>query len=135
MHRKVPAAPGEASGTLGPLFDGVAHLIGLDRSFGWRADAARCLPGLRHRLALPAIAIVLAAFGSAQGGDAVGWTHDKVAVQSVPAGLGALLARSQFGSMHADRGDLEALTGYLGTLFLMLVGALFLELAMLRRRR
>ena len=109
-----------------PLFVGVAHRIGFERSFGWREDLRDTF--LAYGIGLAASAIVLAAFGVLKAGMPADELIGKVAVQSVPAGLGALLARSQFGSMHADRGDSEALTGYLGTLFLMLVGALFLGL-------
>ena len=109
-----------------PLFVGVAHRIGFERSFGWREDLRDAF--LAYGIGLAASAIVLAAFGVLKAGMPADELIGKVAVQSVPAGLGALLARSQFGSMHADRGDSEALTGYLGTLFLMLVGALFLGL-------
>ena len=48
-------------------------------------------------------------------------------MQAVPAALGALLARSQFGG-DRPREEREAFAGYGGTLFMMLVGALFLGL-------
>jgi putative integral membrane protein (TIGR02587 family) len=56
----------------------------------------------------------------------------KVALQSVPASIGALLGRSQLGQ-HSDAGDEEegeysGETGYLHELFMMVVGALFLNL-------
>jgi len=50
----------------------------------------------------------------------------KVALQAVPASIGALLAQSQFGQVEADarmRGGREA---YFSELFIMAVGALFL---------
>ncbi|UXT99398.1 TIGR02587 family membrane protein [Agrobacterium tumefaciens] len=56
----------------------------------------------------------------------------KVALQSVPASIGALLGRSQLGQ-HADaedeeEGEYSGETGYLHELFMMVVGALFLNL-------
>jgi putative integral membrane protein (TIGR02587 family) len=48
-------------------------------------------------------------------------------VQAVPAALGAMLARSQFGG-DRPREQREAFSGYGGTIFMMLVGALFLGL-------
>ncbi|MEI3806177.1 TIGR02587 family membrane protein [Agrobacterium sp. CCNWLW32] len=56
----------------------------------------------------------------------------KVALQSVPASIGALLGRSQLGQ-HSDaedeeEGEYSGETGYLHELFMMVVGALFLNL-------
>lgn len=56
----------------------------------------------------------------------------KVALQSVPASIGALLGRSQL-SQHSDaedeeEGEYSGETGYLHELFMMVVGALFLNL-------
>jgi putative integral membrane protein (TIGR02587 family) len=56
----------------------------------------------------------------------------KVALQSVPASIGALLGRSQLGQ-HSDaedeeEGEYSGETGYLHELFMMVVGALFLSL-------
>jgi putative integral membrane protein (TIGR02587 family) len=109
-----------------PLLVGVAHRIGFERSFNWREDLRDAF--LAYGIGVAASAIVLAAFGVLKAGMPADEFIGKVALESVPAGLGALLARSQFGSMQADRGVSEALTGYAGALFLMLVGALFLGL-------
>lgn len=56
----------------------------------------------------------------------------RVALQSVPASIGALLGRSQLGQ-HSDaedeeEGEYSGETGYLHELFMMVVGALFLNL-------
>ncbi|HCD82660.1 MAG TPA: TIGR02587 family membrane protein, partial [Agrobacterium sp.] len=56
----------------------------------------------------------------------------KIALQSVPASIGALLGRSQLGE-HSDTedeedGEYSGETGYLHELFMMMVGALFLSL-------
>lgn len=56
----------------------------------------------------------------------------KVALQSVPASIGALLGRSQLG-MHSDEKEEDGeesagVSGYLHELFMMAVGALFLNL-------
>jgi putative integral membrane protein (TIGR02587 family) len=52
----------------------------------------------------------------------------KIAVQSVPASFGAMLARQQMsgGGNDEDQDEVEARAGYAGQLFLMTAGALFL---------
>ncbi len=56
----------------------------------------------------------------------------KVALQSVPASIGALLGRSQLGQYSdaedEEEGEYSGETGYLHELFMMVVGALFLNL-------
>ena len=57
----------------------------------------------------------------------IGWRDavGMVALQAVPAGIGAAVARKQLGS-SGDGGQEEDQAGYLGQLFLMAAGALFL---------
>jgi putative integral membrane protein (TIGR02587 family) len=110
-----------------PLLVGVSHRIGFERSFGWREDLRGAF--LAYGVGIAASALVLAVLGVLKVGMTADEVVGKVAIQSVPAAFGALLARSQFGGgPQEDRGDEEALSGYFGTLFLMLVGALFLGL-------
>lgn len=52
----------------------------------------------------------------------------KIAVQSVPASLGAMLSRNQMG--ETDREERKNASGYLAGLFLFGIGALFLSLGM-----
>jgi putative integral membrane protein (TIGR02587 family) len=104
-----------------PLLVGVAHRVGFEASFGWREDlrdaAIAVGVGLLASVAILGLFNLLSADLSA---DAL---IGRVVVQAVPAALGALLARSQFGGRPR-----EAFAGYGGTLFMMLVGALFLGL-------
>ena len=104
-----------------PLLVGVSHRIGFEASFGWREDLRDAAIALG--IGIGASALVLAQFNLLGRGLATEALVGRIAVQAVPAALGALLARSQFG--HRPR---EAFAGYGGTLFLMLVGALFLGL-------
>ena len=108
-----------------PLLVGVAHRIGFEASFGWREDLRDAAIALGVGLLASAVdprALQPARPPSLSADAMVG----RVAVQAVPAALGALLARSQFGGAAA-RGA-QAFAGYGGTLFMMLVGALFLGL-------
>lgn len=52
----------------------------------------------------------------------------KIALQSIPGSIGAMLARSQLGSARARRDRRKAERSYGGELFLMMIGGLFLSL-------
>lgn len=113
-----------------PLLVGVSHRIGFEPSFEWRDDLRDAFLALG--IGLAGGALVLVVFGVLRAGMPADEIAGKVAIQAVPAALGALLGRSQFGgSGEEQRGDegAGALSGYGGTLFLMLVGALFLGLS------
>lgn len=113
-----------------PLLVGVSHRIGFERGFGWRDDLRDAFLALG--IGIVGGAAVLFAFGVIEAGMPADEIFGKVAIQAVPAALGALLGRSQFGGPSEEedgaREGPEALSGYGGTLFLMLVGALFLGL-------
>jgi putative integral membrane protein (TIGR02587 family) len=104
-----------------PLLVGVAHRVGFEASFGWREDLRDAAIALG--VGLFASVVVLALFNLLTGDLSTDALVGRVAVQTVPAALGALLARSQFGGRSR-----EAFAGYGGTVFMMLVGALFLGL-------
>ncbi|HVH03474.1 MAG TPA: TIGR02587 family membrane protein [Amaricoccus sp.] len=107
-----------------PLLVGVSHRIGFEPSFGWREDLRDAAIALG--VGLVAGTLILATFNLLGDDLSLDALVGRVAVQTVPAALGALLARSQFGSQ--PREEREAFSGYFGTLFMMLVGALFLGL-------
>ena len=81
-------------------------------------------------IAIIASAVVLAIFGILQPGMPLQETVGKVAIQSVPASFGAMIARKQLSSgeegvgLEEEEAQLHA--GYGGQLFLMMAGALFL---------
>lgn len=114
-----------------PLLVGVAHRLGFEATFGWRDDLRDAVIALG--VGCLTSAAILAAFNVIAPGMSLDEITGKIAVQSVPAALGALLGRSQLG--RGDRAEddgegAQALSGYFGTLFLMLVGALFFSLNM-----
>ncbi len=110
-----------------PLLVGVAHRLGFEPTFGWREDLRDAATAFGIGCLISAG--VLALFNVITAGMSPDEIVGKIAVQSVPAALGALLAQSQLGGGErpTEQGD-QALSGYFGTLFLMLVGALFLSL-------
>jgi putative integral membrane protein (TIGR02587 family) len=108
-----------------PLLVGVAHRIGFEASFGWREDLRDAAIALG--IGLLAATVILYLFNLLTGDLSADALVGRVVVQAVPSALGALLARSQFGGDRPPE-EREAFRGYLGTLFMMLVGALFLSL-------
>jgi putative integral membrane protein (TIGR02587 family) len=108
-----------------PLLVGVSHRIGFEASFGWREDLRDAAIALG--VGLLAAAVILGLFNLLTRELSTDALVGRVAVQAVPAALGALLARSQFGG-DRPRAEREAFRSYAGTLFMMLVGALFLSL-------
>lgn len=111
-----------------PLLVGVAHRVGFEPTFGWREDLRDAFIALG--VGLVATALILCLFNLVGGGDSLDAVAGRVAVQAVPAALGAMLARSQFGATDDDEEGSggRALDGYGGTLFMMVVGSLFLSL-------
>ncbi len=108
-----------------PLLIGVAHRIGFEETFGWREDLVDTMLALGVGVA--SSVLILFFFGVLRTTMTLDEACGAVAVQSVGAALGALLGRSQFGRDAPDD-ETRALSGYFGTLFLMLIGAMFLSL-------
>ncbi len=114
-----------------PLLVGIAHRIGFEPTFGWREDLRDALLALG--VAILTSAGLLSLLAVSREGDSPDALLGRVALQSVPAAMGALLARSQLGETSGDGdgpdpADRRALGGWAGAMFLMLVGALFLSL-------
>jgi len=112
-------------------------LVGLSR-FGGFEKTSTVFEDVLDAFAAIAIgaiasALVLWMFGVLTPGLPIGEIVGKVAVQTVPASFGAMIARKQLGGGGADAADVEddeasevRRAGYGGQLFLMLAGALFL---------
>ena len=108
-----------------PLLVGVAHRIGFEASFGWGEDLRDA--GSRSASALSPRPRSFSSSTSPRPGHSLDAVLGRIAVQAAPTALGAILARSQFASQRREEKQ-EAFEGYFGTLFMMLVGALFLSL-------
>jgi len=112
-------------------------LVGLSR-FGGFEKTSTVFEDVLDAFAAIAIgaiasALVLWMFGVLTPGLPIGEIVGKVAVQTVPASFGAMIARKQLGGGGADAADVEddeasevRRAGYGGQLFLMLAGSLFL---------
>lgn len=81
-----------------------------------------------YAVGILASAAILAVFGLLSAGMPLDELTGMVAVQSIPASFGAMIARKQLSAGDADEDEDKAArsAGYGGQLFLMLAGALFL---------
>jgi putative integral membrane protein (TIGR02587 family) len=108
---------------------GLARFGGFERTSGLGEDILDALAA--YGVGILASAAVLALFGILRLGMPIDEIVGKVAVQSIPASFGAMIARKQLAGGSGDAGAEEeerALrgAGYGGQLFLMMAGALFL---------
>jgi putative integral membrane protein (TIGR02587 family) len=107
-----------------PLLWALAWMAGFREEVSWRGALVDA--GIAYLIAMLAAAAVLALVGAIQPGMSFYESAGKIAVQAVPAGMGAVLARSQLG-MQEEQKDVEQerRESYAGELFLMGAGALF----------
>ena len=118
-----------------PLLIGLSHRIGFERTATWRESARDAI--VAYGMGVAASALILVLLGVITTDMAPREWVGMVALQAVPASIGALLGRSQL-SMR-DEDDVEDIeeedqtgdaleTSYATELFMMAVGALFLSL-------
>ncbi|MGK9051218.1 TIGR02587 family membrane protein [Neorhizobium petrolearium] len=123
-----------------PLLVVLADRIGFERTSTWREAFRDAM--IAYGLGIVMSAAVLVLLGDIKPDMPLSEMLGKIAIQSVPASIGALLGRSQLGGQAGDDrggeqedkgGDGDAVpneisTSYSRELFLMGVGALFLNL-------
>ena len=102
---------------------GLSRVSGFEPTVRWFDDLLDALSA--YAIGVLASAATLALFGIIVPGMAASEVVGKIAIQSVPASFGAMLAAKQLGE-SAGPGEERDRGSYLGQLFLMLVGALFL---------
>lgn len=107
-----------------PLLWGLAWLAGFRDDVGWRDALVDA--GTAYLVAALAAGGALFLLGSITPEMSLYEIVGKVAVQLVPAGMGAVLARSQLGLRDDDGAEEARRESYAGELFLMAAGALFL---------
>ncbi|MFB4375453.1 TIGR02587 family membrane protein [Agrobacterium sp. CR_3] len=113
-----------------PLLLLLARRIGFENIHSWNQALRDAITA--YGLGIAVSAAVLLLFGILNDQITASNIVAKIALQSVPASIGALLGRSQLGQ-HSDaedeeEGEYSGETGYLHELFMMVVGALFLSL-------
>ena len=109
----------------------LSRFVGFERTFGFADDLVDALTA--YGIAIVASAAMLAVFAIITLDTPLDESLGMIAVQSVPASIGAILARAQFGKPDddgredgSDARSPEAGRSYGSELFLMAVGALFL---------
>ncbi|MCY1666422.1 TIGR02587 family membrane protein [Rhizobium sp. SL86] len=111
-----------------PLLVVLARRIGFENTFSWRQAMRDAM--IAYALAIVTSGLVLVLFGVLTLDMPVREWVGKIALQSVPASIGAMLGRSQLGQPDEEEEDEEKggqlNTGYAGELFMMAIGALFL---------
>ncbi|MXN43906.1 TIGR02587 family membrane protein [Shinella kummerowiae] len=108
-----------------PLLILLAHRIGFEETFTWREAVRDAV--IAYGIGIMTSLVVLTALGLLRGGMPASELVGKVALQSVPASIGAMLGRSQLGHDDQDGDDTKE-TRYHGELLMMAAGALFLSL-------
>ncbi len=105
---------------------GLSYFAGFEKTFSWKEDALDAFAAFG--VGVITSAAMLALFGVITLDMTWSEIVGKVALQSVPASLGAMLGRKQLGAEQDTGAEEERKreAGYGGELFLMLAGALFL---------
>jgi len=105
---------------------GLSYFAGFEKTFSWKEEVMDALAAFGVGAITSAVMLALFAVITLD----MTWNEivGKVALQSVPASIGAMLARKQLGAEQDTQAEEERKkeAGYGGELFLMLVGALFL---------
>lgn len=115
-----------------PLLVLLSDRVGFEETTSWR-DAGRDA-AIAYAIGITSSLIILFSVGVLKPDQPLSEIIGKVAIQSVPASIGALLGRSQLnGDSNGQSGDDEDpvqanVYGYAGEMFLMALGALFLGL-------
>lgn len=108
-----------------PLLIELSHQIGFERTVRWRDDVMDALFAVGIGVVTAMLLLLL--FSAIDGDTSLRELVGKLSLQLVPASMGALLARSQFGNRSREEGEEKEET-YGGEMLLMGVGALFLGL-------
>jgi putative integral membrane protein (TIGR02587 family) len=115
-----------------PLLVVLAHRIGFEETFTWSQALRDAV--IAYGIAIAMSAGVLTLLGIVKLGMPPTDILGKIAIQAVPASIGALLGRSQLGgedqksSEGDDQKENDFSTSYGRELFMMAIGALFLSL-------
>ncbi|WP_119065360.1 TIGR02587 family membrane protein [Aggregatilinea lenta] len=109
-----------------PLLVGLSHYFGFEETFELKEDLLDAC--VAYGVGFITSIVGLLVLGVIDPGMSADEIVGKVAIQAVPASLGALLAQSQLGQFNAEDEERQHPLTYGGVLFIMIAGALFLSL-------
>ena len=107
-----------------PVLLGLSYFSGFEQTFRLKDEVLDALAGLAIGILLAAC--MLTVFGVLSLEHPLSETVGKITLCAIPGAMGALLASKQLGGEAALAARPKADGGYLGELFTMMVGALFL---------
>lgn len=107
-----------------PVLFGLSYYAGFAESFCWQDDLIEALTAFC--IGFLVSAALLGVFGIIVADEPPAETVGKIALQSVPASIGAMLARKQLGQRDEPKQERRQRSSYPGELFLMAAGALFI---------
>lgn len=106
-----------------PVLFGLSYYAGFRDTSAWHDDLMDALAA--YAVGFTASAVLLWLFAVIGPAMPPSEIVGKIAVQALPAALGAMLARKQFGGDKTPEVELQRRKSYASELFLMMVGALF----------
>ncbi|MEC5292713.1 TIGR02587 family membrane protein [Aurantimonas sp. C2-6-R+9] len=109
-----------------PVLALLSSHAGFQKTFDWKDDLRDA--AIAYGIGILASAVVLATFGLLTFDMPLDEIVGTIAIQAVPASIGAILGRSQLGGDKTEPSDGPEEVNYGSELFLMSIGALFLGL-------
>src|SRR5690606_8645097 len=107
-----------------PILMGLSHFAGFQETDSWLEDAVDGI--IAYLVGFVTAAVVLSLLGILSASMPPREMLGMIALQAVPASVGAAMAKGQFGQQpDQDVDDSPEGAGYWGTLFLMLAGAIY----------
>ena len=108
-----------------PLLVGLSAMAGFERTVDLKNDVLDAFVAIA--VGVTASVAILFLLAILRPGHALAEIVGRVALQAVPASIGALLAQSQLGGSDDEENERRDEAGYGGEIFLMAAGALFLS--------
>jgi len=109
-----------------PLFMFISHYSGFEETWDWQEDARDV--AIAFGVGVATSALILSLLAIIEPGQSVSEILGAIGLQTIPAALGALLARSQFSAHDGSSDEDDKSESYGGELAVMTAGALFLNL-------
>lgn len=107
-----------------PVLVGLSYFIGFEETSGFLDDALDAAAA--YLVGAVTSGVMLMVFAIVDANTRVDGLIGRIALQAVPASVGALLAQSELGAATPEEHTRQRRAGYIGSLFFMAIGALFL---------